>query len=103
MSAPTKHTPDWRARGTIIYDEDGDIVCDTGLNTSGLGAPPNLRIEFADQIVRAVNAHADLLAACEALVRSIEPQGFDPTTEQYFRTPLKAARAAITRAKGETP
>jgi hypothetical protein len=49
--------------------------------------------EYAQQIARAVNSHADLLAALEALVGMVE--------NDYSWTVIDEARAAIRRARGE--
>jgi len=49
-------------------------------------------------IVRACNAHDELVAALEALVRDYEEFDKYPTSDEH---PLYAARNALAKAKGE--
>ena len=56
---------------------------------------PEIAKEAAQRAVRAVNCHADLLAACESFV-SAYPMGINKDLDEAYR----AARAAIAKAKG---
>jgi hypothetical protein len=97
MSRETKHTP-WETSSNAQGDWDiceaggGDMVAD-------LKGCPNAE-EHARLIVRAVNTHADLMAAAEAVLPILESmdigreEGDDPIPE------LEALRAAIAKAKG---
>jgi hypothetical protein len=52
----------------------------------------------AELIVRAVNSHADLLAALEGLLADVDNPASDTEPESHMR-----ARAAIAKAKGVVP
>ena len=93
MMAKMKHTQGRLSCGVdaIIYAEDGDIVA-----LAGDGGERARRIDVANavELVRRWNAHADLLAALEAIVIQAGAEG--------YCTELDAlARAAIRKAKGE--
>jgi hypothetical protein len=100
MSAP-KHTPlPWHADGPEVMGLDGngdyaDHVA-TAWNAPG-GPEPEGAVANAALIVRAVNAHADLLSACEAVLDWIWPHGGD-SDEQ--REVYDQVCAAIAKAKG---
>ena len=75
-----------------IVDADGDSIAEY------------LWKDDAEQIVHAVNFHAELLAACKAALPNIErfvkPMGDDlglPTSENYL---VKQIASAIAKAKG---
>ena len=80
----TRHTPGpWIAYGTWVSTSDGPLIadCDTDVNADLIAAAP------------------DLLAACEGLVDWIDPnEAMDGLNRE-----IDDARAAIAKAKGETP
>jgi hypothetical protein len=98
MSAP-KHTPlPWHADGPEVMglDSNGDFGehVATAWNAPG-GPEPEGAVANAALIVRAVNAHSDLLAAVEALLSQLnDPCPYDAATTRA------AARAALAKARG---
>lgn len=54
----------------------------------------------ADLIVHAVNSHADLLAACKALVAAFENVDFHYPDDSWLGSEYEAAKAAIAKAEG---
>jgi hypothetical protein len=93
MSGP-KHTPlPWRQAGVAFEIKDA-----TG-ETVGFTVEP----VDAALIVRAVNAHADLLAALENLKREYESLWSEATDDQHGRPnapAYKRAKAALAKARG---
>jgi len=65
MTMTTKHSPlPWKRSGHQIIDANGNLVVDFAI---GLGW-----LADADDVIRAVNSHADLLAACKYALAFIE-------------------------------
>ena len=114
-----KHSPlPWRAPSAGIYAADGQMVASLGTPTCVKSATAanhgNARAAAetidanAALIVRAVNSHADLLAACEkvemVLANAAREHGSPPERKVdrdwllYWSSELRAARA---KAKGE--
>jgi hypothetical protein len=98
--AESRHTPGpWRVNsghGELWIEsvKHGRVICAfekhrTGQYTEQDGAN-------AEFIVRACNAHDELLAACEALISQYDAPGGPALTEQ-----VEAVRAAIAKARGE--
>jgi hypothetical protein len=76
MSGP-RHTPlPWKADGPEVFalDADGNFNCHvaTAWSFPYLGPGSDEAVANAELIVRAVNAHADLLAACESAAEAFE-------------------------------
>jgi len=85
----TKHSPlPWKRSGHQIIDANGNLVVDFAL---GIGW-----IADADDVIRAVNSHADLLAACKAAM-----QTFSAKCEGQHSWPKEQLRTAIERAEGK--
>lgn len=86
----TKHTPGpWKAmsrlgRGAYIEGADGTRVCDK----------VNIWAD-AETIVRAVNAHADLLAALEFALHALQADGAEAAASVL----ILEGRAAIAKAR----
>ncbi len=105
-----KHTPGpWYCWGGAVYrDSDQDnptapiaFMCRDERATAA-GIYPVERDANAHFIVRAVNCHADLLAALERIAAAAGP--FDDSHTPYWtinEDDITAARAAIARARGE--
>lgn len=81
----------------IVYDENGRAVAD------------HLREEHARLIVRAVNAHDELVEALTLARKSVAyahkcvaEELFEPD-DSIFEHPLKVIDAALARARGEQP
>ena len=104
MTARAQHTPGpWRISalsGTYIESSNGEGVVD--------GPPTAEGHENCKLIVRAVNAHADLLAACEAGHKALDymfarSASTDPTffpSESPAWPAIVALHAAIAKARG---
>ena len=66
------HTPTpWEAHYTIIIGPDSEVIADTSCK-GARQAPRNTQKANAQMIVRAVNAHTELVAALKNLVERIE-------------------------------
>lgn len=102
--ADAKHTPTpWHAG----HDEDGHLVFNSDLSAVVAGTDTdegNYETEHANAefIVRAVNSHADLLAACELVIRQHDEVG-GTDNDTIYLAGLIAARAAIAKATKGTP
>jgi hypothetical protein len=89
----------------VIFDVDGNLVLGTYCDMcrdSDVGAEHPNASPVGGYIVRAVNAHDDLLAACEealALLKTMTVQGFKAGADQDTRARL--ARA-IEKARGQS-
>jgi hypothetical protein len=102
MSTP-KHTPlPWRADGPEVIGLDGNgnyagHVATAWYSPGGPG--PDEAVANAALIVRAVNAHADLLEALETLV---DEQNGPPLYRHAagWEAAMNKARAAIAKARG---
>ena len=101
MSA--KHTPGrWQQgpRGTQVYGPDNHLVANCGAGTGRLHSE---QVANAELIVRAVNVHEDLIEALKGfrwlgkIIYNIreDPKHF----EQFFRSALEDAEAAIAKAE----
>lgn len=92
----TKHTPlPWAVSGRTIIAGNGRSVCNNGNSSTGQEA------ENLDYIVRACNAHDDLVAALAALLNLSDYEtitGRQDSDGAEFRT---SARTALAKAKGE--
>lgn len=86
--------------GTSIHIGNGDMqtICSVGTHDLRDSVPAMRLIHDSDDIaanaefvVRACNAHDDLLAACEALMNSLP----------YDKPAVAQAKAAIAKARGE--
>ena len=85
----SKHTPlPWQADGEVVYTTVGEdeTVADCW------------EASDAEFIVRACNAHDELLAACKAMQIVLRS---GPTTGKDLSYELGLARAAIAKAEGE--
>jgi hypothetical protein len=106
MSEP-KHTPlPWYADGPEVLGIDGNgdfgYHVATAWNSPG-GPEPDEAHANAELIVRAVNAHADLLAALESLLGEYESLWSEATDDQHGEPNAPAyeqAKAAVTKARG---
>jgi hypothetical protein len=85
----------WKAKGRRIYTTTGDVVAEaweTGAKNSA-----EIAAHDAAFIVRACNAHDDLLAALKNLADEFDE--FMSEHGQLDNKPLHAARAAIAKAE----
>lgn len=83
--------PDVRLVEGALFNADGNLVCEIG----------PIEESVLRRLLAAVNAHEELLAACEealSLIDEFEPEALDGRDEVPG-----LLRAAIARAKGETP
>jgi len=102
----TEHTPlPWHVvtiDGSIgsVEASDGSAVAQAQMRGT-LRCPDNdERRANAEFIVRACNSHGDLLEALEMLM-PLEPSRYE--SDSYDRGMWENARAAIAKAKGESP
>jgi hypothetical protein len=98
MSGP-RHTPlPWKADGPEVFalDADGNFNCHvaTAWSFPYLGPGPDEAVANAAMIVRAVNAHADLLGACEAFLECPPRDRHDLHLEEIVRAALAKAKGA---------
>ena len=92
----TKHTPlPWTAEVHHIVSRDTDGIARNNDNSSVAVAHGPDKESNAAFIVRACNAHDELVAALESALKTAEFEGAAPRPWHF------AARAAITKAKGE--
>lgn len=100
------HTPGpWHSPGlSEIHDEQHRVIAECGTDDEIPGDECQANADF---IVRAVNLHAELLAALEALLHEYalahddEDKRGDPYLDFNSWEEVIQARAAIARAKGE--
>lgn len=110
LMSESKHTPGpWKlapmAHGHSVHIEGGK---DTETIASAWATKNEQAIANAEFIVRACNAHDDMLAALIALTSNPRPSTLsraddDEWAERYkrYEDAFNAARAAIAKAKGE--
>ena len=92
LNSPTP----WVIEGTLIRAERGEVVCDV----FGRPSCPNTRANLA-LIVRAVNSHASLVAACEALIAHEDREDGDYHDVQLeWKNMVSGVRAALAQEKG---
>jgi hypothetical protein len=88
----TKHTPTpWHNENGAILDTNNNLIADTsdGRDKHGLLLPSDIRMNNAALIERAVNSHAELVAALENIAAQ-------PMSNDWAR---ETARAALARAR----
>lgn len=107
----------WYIRGDIhesfddedsdSYDEDGELVSTAVAVVEGNPTAGDIPRLNAELIVRSVNSHADLLAACEAIQAALSKYGAQLSElfghDEQFNAAVEAVDAAIAKAKGLTP
>ncbi len=102
------HSPlPWHAPSAGVYTQDGMLVTSCGTHTIveawrakllGSKAIAEIAEANARHIVRCVNSHADLLAACEAAVDGIAAMRDGlPATLSQIQTLHRKCRAAIAK------
>ena len=104
-------TVDADEHGPVIRDSGGHVVVefplasmDGGSSSEPEGDP--LDLETAEMIVRAVNCHADMVAACRgalttfAILRLPRLDKTVASNEQLAETAARGLRAAITKVEG---
>lgn len=98
-----KHTPTpWKTNGKSITASNGGLIASTGFDVADEG-----RLEDAQFIVRAVNAHKALFNACVMACASMDELASNAGDVEEWNdgghayTALDMLRAAIAKAKGE--
>ncbi len=92
-------TPAWDGRMPEVIGADGHVIADIRWN----GKNQERGVYNAETIVRAVNAHDDLVAALKVGLACVEAEGngkCSPTAWWKFE---QTARAALAKAKGDVP
>lgn len=106
----SKHTPlPWRILDNhpkrsclYIQAEQSELMIDQVATLYGPDSTDGMTEANAALIVRAVNSHADLVAALEAIVAEIDGPDRPYSTDSYLPTQfVDQARAALAKAKWE--
>lgn len=98
---PVKHSPLPWGTGTnedasVIYDSNLGYVCDTGADDD-----PELEIANRDFIIRACNAHAAMLAACESILATARSKASGERLDELVSESMALVVTAIAKAKGQ--
>lgn len=87
-----EHTPTpWSVSGNMIWDANNYHVASCNVNND------------AAFIVRACNAHDELVAACEEAIKAIELRISMQGAAGYLGNAYKKAKEALAKAKGNEP